>query len=316
MSNLKKNVILEGVFASEVPDTSGEVLSIDGADISDLQTGKAVLNTEHINPDDAGNKEVDKDFKGFQTIIGRVITAKKIRSADDCATDKEMAAWNKVQRPMIYGQAEIWDGEDAHDNARAAASIARMFSKNQDGPQLGLSVEGSTLKREGNYLKETVIRKMALTLKPCNRTAFIDITESAPPPRVSKSENIKTYMGGSELLRKSVSMQFVNVYVPQIFNDFGLSDAVTKLKKALTAGEPSAAPSALTGGAALQKESQLDKLVKLVGRKLPNRDAIKKAVPGISDNDVEVIEKALKQRHFMKNVQDFEQINKDLLGKK
>lgn len=301
---------MKGIFSVETPDTSGEVLSVEGADISDLQTGKATLNTEHINPEDAEDSKLHKDkdgkesdeFKGFNAVVGRVINAKKIFQSEDCEDQDELNAWNEFQKPLIYGSVEIWDGPDAHDNARAAASIARMFHKTQEGPQLGLSVEGATLDRQGNLLKRTVIRKMALTMKPANKAATIDISQDSSAPRVSKSMNTQTYVGGQEPLRKSVSMQYMHVSLPKISSDFGLLDALTNLRKALTADVPSGAPSSLSGGAALQKESQLARLIKLVGKKTPSRGLIKTALPGISDNDAAKVESYFQKKLLNKNI--------------
>lgn len=317
--NLRKNLTLEGIFSVETPDTSGEVLDVKGADISDLESGKAPLNTEHINPEDAEKSELHKEngeFKGFNAIIGRVVNAKKLFSENDCKSENELNAWNNFRKPMIYGTVEIWDGPDAHDNARAAASIARMFNKSQEGPQLGLSVEGSTIKRDGNLLKQTVIRRMALTMKPANKAATIDIVSDSSLPKVSKSAISKTNDGGIEPLRKSVSMQNISVFDPMVINDFGLSKALANLKKTLSAGMTNSAPGSLTGGSALQKESQLAKLVKLVGKKLPSRDEIKKAIPGISEEDAEKVEKAFRKKNLRKNEEMMQEIYSKMVNKK
>lgn len=335
MVELKKNVLLSGIFSVETPDTAGEVLDVKGADISDLQTGKATLNTEHINPDDAEKSEMHKDengdekddFKGFQSVVGRVVNAKKIFSDADCDDDLELRAWKNYQKPMIYGTVEIWDGPDAHPNAQAAASIARMFHKSKEGPQLGLSVEGATIKREGNLLKQTVIKKMALTMKPANRSATIDVVKDDQAPLVSKSMSSKTTEGAYEPLRKSVAMDSMQ-FVPNI-EEVVLSgmDAITaqfasalqNLRKTLTAGGMNAAPGSLTGGSALQPEhqgSQLHKVVKLLGNKPLSREAIKKAVPGISDKDAEIVMKAIQNKRLHKNMETTVDCYAEMTGKK
>jgi hypothetical protein len=322
MSDLRKNLILEGIFSVETPDTAGEILCVDGADISDLQTGKALLNTEHINPEDAEKSKTPENFKGFQSIVGRVVNAKKIFSDKDCATDSEKRAWNEYKKPLIYGTVEIWDGPDAHPNARAAASIARMLHKDSEGHRLGLSVEGSTLKREGNILKQTVIRKMALTAKPANRSATIDIVKDTSAPEVAKSMSTKTAQGDFEPLRKSVAMQNIH-YVPEILQVSGssdikvkLADALQVLRKTLTAGGVNAAPGSLTGGSALQSESQLGKLAKLIGKKPVSREEIKKAVPGISDEQAEKVEKALKAFRLKKSMDFAQNLYEEMTKKK
>lgn len=329
--NLSKNVTLEGIFSVETPDTAGEVLDVKGADISDLQSGNASLNTEHISPSDGENSEMHKDengkesddFKGFQSIIGRVINAKKIFSDADCESDRELAAWKKFQKPMIYGSVEIFDGEHAHPNARAAASIARMFHKTGAGPRISLSVEGATIKREGNLLKQTVIKHMAGTLKPANRAATIDIVADDSTPQADKPMVKMATEGAYEPLRKSVAMDTMQ-FIPNIETVVltgidqvasQLANALQNLRKTLTAGGMNAAPGSLTGGSALQPEhqgSQLHKLYKLVGKK-PTKESIKKAIPELSDEDVSKVEKALK---LIKSKEQGEDMNKLYLDMK
>ena len=320
--NLLKNVILSGVFSIQSPDTSGEVLDVAGADIDQLPG--AVLNTEHINPPDAEKSSTPEDFKGFQSIVGKVLNAKKIFSKNDCSNDLELTAWNKFQRPMIYGSVEIFDGEDAHPNARAAASLARMFNKSTDGQKLGLSVEGATLKREGHVLKRTLIRNMALTMRPCNKAATIDIVKDTADQSVHKSLNIKTVSDAYEPLQKSIaleSMQFTVQYEQNVVIDATtqLFNAVNNLRKTLTAGGGNAAPGSLTNGSALQPEhqsSQLTKLVKLIGRKPVNRGDIKKAIPEMSDEDCDKVLKAFKAQSFQKNLDLVKNLYEEMTGKK
>lgn len=300
MNKLNKNVILEGIFASEVVDTAGEVLKIDGADISELQSGKAVLNTEHVNPEDL-KENIAKGGpgpKGFEAIVGRVIGAKKIYSDKDCSSDRELEAWHKIQKPLIYGQIEIWDGPEAHQNSRAAAAIARMFHKSGAGPGLGLSVEGSTLKRTGNILDKTVIRRMALTKKPANRTAMVDVVKDDSAPGASKPMHKAATEGALEPLYKSIDMQLVSISAP-VRPDFGLTEAREKLKKALDAGGASAAPSALTQGSALQT-SELDKLYRTFKGKLPTKTELSKMLKGVDEESLTKVYDALKQKHLLK----------------
>lgn len=304
MQKLRKNVVLEGIFSAESPDTSGEVLIVRNADISSLNDGTAFVNTEHINPSDLDKKDEndkkDKDFKGFQSIVGKVLGAKKIFGEKDCESDRELGAWNAMKVPMIYGRIEIFDGPEAHDNAKAAASIARMLAKDSD-TKLGLSVEGSTLEREGKLLKRTVIRNMALTLKPAFKGARVDLVKDTRPSDSPEPVLKSATQDGIEPLYKSVDMNLVQVYEPA--EDYGLSRAVQKLRKALTAGSPNAAPSSLTQGAALQsqnKESELEKIWKACNHKAPSKEALKKMIPSLTDSQAEKIEKALKKKALQK----------------
>lgn len=307
MESLKKNITVAAVLSAETPDTTGEVLDVKNADISVLKSGKAPLNTEHINPDDIA-KESDKDFKGFNTIVGRVVTAKKIFGEDDCDNQYELKAWQDLQVPLIFGYLEFFDGSDAHDNAKAASSIVRMAHKNGFDHMIGFSVEGQILKREGNRLAETVIKRVAATAKPANKAARIEgvVQDSASG---SDTAVRKAAQDDPNVLHKSISTRQWSVV-----QDFGLSNALFKLRKALEAGTPSAAPSALSGGAALQSESQLTKLVKLAGKKPTSRELLKKLLPKATDEQLEKVYSHLKRLRLKKYEEEaqivFEQLKK------
>lgn len=292
MKKLSKNITVAAILSAETPDTTGEILDIRNADISTLQTGKAPLNTEHTNPDDIA-KEGDKDFKGFNTIVGRVVTAKKIFSEDDCDNQYETKAWNDLQVPLIFGYLEFWDSPDAHDNAKAAASLVRMAHQGNFEHMIGFSVEGQILKREGNRLSETVIKRIAATGKPANKAARI---EGVVHDSASSGDNVsKTAQDDTDILRKTI-----NTKQWQVVQDFGLSNALFSLRKALEAGTPSAAPSALVGGAALQSESHLTRLGKLMSKKPIRRDSLKKLLPKATDEQLEKVEAYLKKLRLKK----------------
>ena len=300
--NLRKNLIAEGVLSAEVPDTSNEVLDVKGADISDLQTGRAPVNTEHINPEDIkkqreGGNEAEGD--GFQTIVGRVMSAKKIFGEEDCSTPDELRAYKDLHVPLIWGKIEIFDGPSAHDNAKAAASIIRNYNEAGVKQLLGYSVEGNTLKREGNILRETVIKRIALTAKPANRAAVVQVVKDLPQSSSNVTKSVGT-SGGYEPLYKSENfMQRMKI----VGGDYGLAQATARLRKALDAGGANAAPGNLTQGSSLQKESQLSKLKRMVGNKKINRDTLKRHLPNASDEDLDKVEAVLKHQHHQENIE-------------
>ena len=47
-------MLIDGIFASEAIDSSGEILDVKGADITDFEDGKGVLNFEHRGDDAPG----------------------------------------------------------------------------------------------------------------------------------------------------------------------------------------------------------------------------------------------------------------------
>jgi hypothetical protein len=48
-------MIIDGVAAAQTIDTSGELFVVSGADISSLNDGTGVLNSEHISPTEEDN---------------------------------------------------------------------------------------------------------------------------------------------------------------------------------------------------------------------------------------------------------------------
>jgi len=316
MDSLKKNLILAGVFSAQTPDTSGEVLDVKGADIDELKSGKALVNTEHINPEDLKD-EKNKGFEGFQSIVGRVMNAKKIFSEKDCSNKQELQAFKKLKVPLIWGQVEIFDDED-HPNAKAAASIIRNFEKAGVEQQLGFSVEGATVKREGNYLKETAIRRLALTHKPCNKAAKVEFVQDSHQG-VRKSMDYSTATGSYEPLHKSAYNQvyIIQDSTPDKYSQ--LSNALSGLKKAISAGGMGAAPAALTGGSALQKEgldSELHKLVNFFKKKKLTRAEMRKHCPTLSEEDLEKVEAVVMYKLQEANEAEATEIYKKLSFKK
>jgi hypothetical protein len=308
MAALKKNLIVEGVLTAQVPDTAGEVLDISGADISDLKTGRSPVNTEHINPDDI---KKDSDDNGFQSIVGRVIDAKKIFSEEDCDSPDELRAYKNLKVPLIWGKIEIFDNDKSHDNARAAASIIRNYADAGVKQLLGYSVEGNTLRRDGNLLKETVIKRIALTAKPANKAAVVQVVKDQPQSTSASITKSTSSIGGYEPLFKSENFMS---HMRVVKDDYGLSGAIFKLKKALTAGGSNVPPGNLTNGSALQPESQLGKLKKLIGRQKISRDLLRRHLPKISEEDLDKVEAVLKAEREavdLKSAQDtYDQITK------
>src|SRR5216683_330893 len=121
-------MVLDGVLASEAIDSSGEILDIKGADISDLVEGKGILNWEH-NGD-----------QGSQDIVGKIIYAKKIFSEKDCDNDRELEFYHKVRLPLIYGIGRLFDGS-GHPNAVALAAQIRDYLANDEPILVGSELQ-------------------------------------------------------------------------------------------------------------------------------------------------------------------------------
>lgn len=267
-------MIIDGIFASEAIDSSGEILSVSGCDISTLDRD-GVLNYEH--------KEGDKKSLGNngEEIVGKIIYCHKVMTASDCETDRQKEYWEKVGKiPFIYGMCRLYDGA-GHSGAQALAAQIRDHNANNEPILVRFSIEGSTLDRKGNRLLSSVARRVAATLKPCNRTCNSGLIEDPRAPdgfqkKPSKQESpVKDILAGllddrrdDEDVQKreyqhpmytKLGGEFEVECSPLIKDDGDLYRAMklvvkARMLKALTAGNYNVSPSALTGGAALQRE--------------------------------------------------------------
>jgi len=281
---------IDGIAASQHIDSSGEMLHIEGHDISDLVEGRGLVNWEHQNdsPED---------------IVGKIIFAKKIMKKSDCDNKRQEMFWDKVKTPFVYVISELFDDEK-HPGAVACAAMFRYCQKRKTPMVVGFSIEGSTLERQGYELKRSVGRRLALTARPCNKSAISDIYEG---------DDIEKTMGwDTEPSYRTIEVE------DAIFEDIAktvtpletIKEAVLALKKTLTAGSYNAAPSTLTQGSALQRESlaglspeRRKKLAKIVASwdgKSPLRPILKAALPEVSDDYLDHFEGVTQELHLKK----------------
>lgn len=158
----KKPLEIDMIAGSQLRDTQGEMLSVEGADITDLQLGRGRFNDNH--------------GKGFFNSIGRVTEAKKIFKEEDCENDRHRYYWNKVKAPYIYVKGFLYDDED-HMNAKAAAAILRNVHKTDCPLKLKASVEGGVIARgitDETLLARTKIHSVAITFTPANNATLVE----------------------------------------------------------------------------------------------------------------------------------------------
>ncbi len=248
-------MIIDGALGSEAIDSSGEVLSVEGADISDVDKGSCLLNWEH-----------QPGEKGASTIVGIVLAAKKIYSRSDCETDRQRMYWDEIKLPYIYGLCRLYDGA-GHEEAKRIAAIIRDHAANNEPIVCRFSVEGATLTKEDNRLVSSIVRRVAVTVKPCNRTALSGLIEDPNAPEGFDKKHVKEKV--RDLLDFSDTEKSEN-YDP-MFQRLGKSVPVLinpmvdeSLAKAYTAGMGGGAPSTLTGGAALQREDLGNRKKKMI----------------------------------------------------
>lgn len=239
MQNLSKGMLIGGVFASQTLDKSGEIIDINGLDITTLNSGEAVLNSEHQN----GN---------FSNYLGRIVSARKIYKYEDCKSKHEKECFKQAgEVPMLYGTAELFDDEE-HAEAKAAASVIKHFKKRDLPIAARFSIEGLNLDKEGLMIKNAIASKVALTITPCNSTCVSDVisqlskSEKATYDKLVKNDTVNVAAFPIEILEKNK--------LSTVFEK--LDQSITGLKKSLEAGTAmGVSPGDRTQGAALQREN-------------------------------------------------------------
>jgi len=207
----KKPLEIDMIAGSQLRDTQGEMLSVEGADISELQAGRGRLNDNH--------------GKGFFNAIGRVTDAKKIFKKEDCENERQEYYWNKVKAPFIFVKGYLYDDED-HPNARAAAAILRNIHKTDTPLQLKASVEGGVLARgvsDSTLLARTKIHSVALTFTPANNNTLVE------PTSLKKSE----YDEAADMLLIKSVVHLAQTNVPS-FRHIARDASATKVQNNLT----------------------------------------------------------------------------------
>lgn len=283
----KKSLEIDMIAGSQLRDTQGEMLSIEGADISELEMGRGRVNDNH--------------GKGYVNSIGYVTFAKKIFKKEDCEDDRQHYYWDKIKAPYIYAKAKLYNNDD-HPNARAAAAILRNIHKADIPLKIKASVEGGVIARgvsDSTLLARTKIHSIALTFTPANIATLVEpiSLDKSSYDEVTDLELIKSVIHLAETdipsfrhitRHAGASKVFDNIEkIKEISNQLGFPDDLIKLPskqelikqsvehkiadnvkkihgivsqsnldKALTAGYGGAgAPGSMTGGNVIQSES-------------------------------------------------------------
>jgi hypothetical protein len=289
-------LLLDGIFASEALDSSGEILDIDGLDISDFDEGRGTCNYEHINAE-------DRQVPPGQEIVGKITFAKKIFKESDCSSEREKMFWNKVKPlPFLYGIVRLYDGA-GHEGAKALAAIVRDSHANNEPLVVGFSIEGSTLEKDNktNRLKSTMARRVAITLRPCNKTAVAALLADPNAPDGYENKVGPDFLAMVPAEKQTKKKEKID---PQ-FARLGGSEAIYgfEVSKAMTAGNYNAAPGTLTNGAALQVEDRTLRARGLAAlrdwnRVTPFKKFLKARMPEVSDDFIDHFDGIVQEHIF------------------
>lgn len=179
MEPLVKATVIDGIAATEDRDSQGEILKLNGADISRMTT-KGYFNDNHGT--------------GFLNTLGRITEAKKIFRKDDCESGRQRMFWEQKQKPFLYVKGYLFDDAD-HPNAKAVAAIMKEFQKMGTPLDVKMSVEGKVDDRAGydrSVLARSTVQNVALTLVPANGE-----TAAAVAGRINKSVDLVKSAGGN-----------------------------------------------------------------------------------------------------------------------
>ena len=208
----KKPLEIDACAGSQLRDTQGEMLSVEGADISELEAGKGRWNDNH--------------GKGFFNSVGRITHARKIFKEEDCQDDRQRYYWNKVKAPYVYVKGYLYDDED-HPNAKAAAAILRNVHKTDCPLKLKASVEGGVVSRgiaDPSLLARTKIHSVALTFTPANVATLVE------PLSLDKSHVDEA--ADMELIKSVIHLAETNVpSFRHITRDASASKVITNIEK-------------------------------------------------------------------------------------
>lgn len=279
-----KPLEIDMIAGSALRDIQGEMLSVEGADISELEAGRGRVNDNHGS--------------GFFNCIGSVTYAKKIFKSSDCDDERQQYYWDKVKSPFIYMKGKLFDNDD-HPNAKAAAAIIRNIHRADCPLKVKASVEGGVIARginDSSLLARTKIHSVALTFTPANTSTLVEplnldktavdwetdlniiksvmhLAKSDVPSfrAITRDASADKIMEKLSKAREIASKLGLKTAIPDISKKELIDDAlesrltenvqkinqmIISVSKALTAGYGGgSSPSSRTGGDVLQSES-------------------------------------------------------------
>jgi len=276
----KKPLEIDMCAGSQLRDTQGEMLSVEGADISEMEQGRGQF--------------CDNHGKGFFNSLGRVTKAKKIFTSTDCDDDRQRYYWEKIKAPYIYVRGYLFDNDD-HPNARAAAAIMRNIYKEDCPLKMKASVEGGVLARgirDETLLARTKIVKVALTFTPANQATLVEplnleksqvdwhqdlaliksvmhLAKTDVPNfrHIERHATAEKIVDNIQRINEMATRLNFQTSVPEFTNEELIKQAledkisnnvkkINEISKALTAGYGAAgAPTSRTGGSVIQSET-------------------------------------------------------------
>lgn len=287
-------MIIAVVGASQALDKVGERIDVEGIDITSFEEGEGTSNVEHVDPGEKDQRDPSRALSFGQETVGKVIAAKKVLKKEDCESDLEEEIWSSIKMPYLLLILRLYDAA-GHDSAKAQAAQIRDAHANGEMSIVRASIQGQTLDQKGNRLKETVARKVSLTLGPANKTCNTYlIADPQAPPGYDKQP-----------------IPFEKLKNLRIFKGWGKTEPFENLYKTLEAGSGMGGPDSLSGGSVLAKEwlepgARIREALKSYhGKADPKavKEHLRKVMPELPESVAERLAKEYEPARVMKSVE-------------
>lgn len=135
---------VHGILSIERLDITGDILDVDGADISSIEQGLGSLTRDWPYDDFAP-----------ANLCGRITEIRKIRGLADCKTESDRGLLDIAGGKPFIRITAVLEGEHEADYVRLVEDKTLYFGS-----------MGASYGREGAHLVKTAIRGSLLTLKP------------------------------------------------------------------------------------------------------------------------------------------------------
>ena len=140
------NWCIKGIAATQDPDIEDDALLIKGLDIGYLEKGRGTFNWNH-----AGDKDPS-------SVVGLVDAARRV----------EFNSALEVEGHLLKSIPK----------ARAIYELMKALEEEAESRQMGMSVEGKILKRDGNIIVKAWCKAVALTMDPINPNTYVSLIKS------------------------------------------------------------------------------------------------------------------------------------------
>lgn len=137
--------LIQGIASTPDRDQQGEIVLLDGLDLSYLEEGKGTFNWNHFG---------DKDPS---SVIGVITESQK-------TPDRQLYVSGRLLKNL--------------PKARACYELMKALESEGEQRRMGMSVEGKILHREHKVIYKAWVKAVALTMDPVNPNTYVSFAKS------------------------------------------------------------------------------------------------------------------------------------------